>query len=83
MMDGSSSAYLSLTAFERILLDCIVTAAISVCIQQNLSKLVKVLYGHFNIEDGRIYATFSVYYALFQERCIISRKVKMQLKCKK
>ena len=31
---------MSLTSFEAILLDCIVTAAISACIKENLSKLV-------------------------------------------
>ena len=40
LCDGSSSAYLSLTSFKIFLLDCIVTAVISVCIKKNLSKLV-------------------------------------------
>ena len=33
----------------------------------HLKKLTKIefLCSHFNIEDGRKYATFSVYYALF------------------
>ena len=31
---------MSLTSFETILLDCIVTADISLCIKKNLSKLV-------------------------------------------
>ena len=38
--DVSSSSYLSLTSFKTILLDCVVTAVISVCIFKNLSKLV-------------------------------------------
>ena len=38
--DGSSGAYLSLTSFETILLDCIVTTVILACIKKNTSKLV-------------------------------------------
>ena len=33
---------------------------------------------HFNIKDGREYTTFSAYYAL-----LLSKRLKMQLKCKK
>ena len=39
LYDGSSSAWLSLTSFKTILLDCIVTAVTSVCIFKK-SKLV-------------------------------------------
>ena len=35
----SSSAYLSLTSFETVWLDIIVTAVISLCILKSLSKL--------------------------------------------
>ena len=35
-----SSALLFLTSFETVLLDCILTAVISVCIKKNSSKLV-------------------------------------------
>ena len=41
MYNGSSSAYLYLTSFKTILLDCIVTAVIPACIfLKNLSYLV-------------------------------------------
>ena len=67
--DVSSSSYLSLTSFKTILLDCIVTAVLSVCIKEKLIKIGEFLCSHFNIEHGRRYATFSVYYTLlFQER---------------
>ena len=67
--DGSSSAWLSLTSFKTTLLDCIVTAVISACIFKKLVKIGEFLCRHFNIEDGRKYATFSAYYALLvQER---------------
>ena len=68
--------YLSLTLFETILLDHIVTAVVSVCISKKLTKIGEFLCSHFNIEDRRKYA-FSVYYAY------CSRKVKRQLKQKK
>ena len=45
------------TSFEIILLDCIMTAVISVCIKEIL-KVGESLCGHFNIEDGRKEATF-------------------------
>jgi len=48
---------LPLTSFEIILLDCIMTAVISVCIKEIL-KVGESLCGHFNIEDGREEATF-------------------------
>ena len=48
---------MSLTSFETILLDCILTAVISACIK-NLIKIGEFLCGHFNIEDGRKYTTF-------------------------
>ena len=58
-----------LTSFETVLLDCIVTAVISVHILKNLPKFCEFLCSHFNTEDGRKYTTFLVYYALLvQER---------------
>ena len=61
-------AQLSLTLFETILLDCIVTAVITACIKK-LIKIGEFLCIHFNIDDRRKYTTFSVYYVLlFQER---------------
>ena len=66
---GSSNAELFLISFKAILLDCIVTAIISVCILKKLIKIGEFGGSYFNIEDGRKYATFSMYYALlFQER---------------
>ena len=35
-----------------ILLDCIVTTVISVCIKEKVNKIGEFLYSHFNIEDG-------------------------------
>ena len=65
--NGSNSAQLSLTSLEAILLDCIVTAVISTCIKKTY-QIGRFLYSHFDIEDGRKYATFSAYYTLlFQE----------------
>ena len=59
---------MSLTSFETILLDCIVTAAISCALKKQLIKIGEFLCSHFNIEDGRRKAIFSAYYALlFQE----------------
>ena len=53
LYDGSlSSAQLSLTSFETILFDCIVTAVISACIKKNI-KIGEFLCNHFNIEDLR------------------------------
>ena len=68
--DGSDSAELSLPSFEKILLDCTVTAVTSAHIKKkNLPKLVHFLCRHLNIEDGKNKYTFSAYYALlFQER---------------
>ena len=44
------------------------TAVISVCIKKNI-KISEFLCSHFNIEDGRKYATFLTHYALlFQEK---------------
>ena len=40
LCDGCSSAQLSLTSFETILSNCIVTALIPVCFLKNSSKLV-------------------------------------------
>ena len=65
---------MSLTSLETILLDWIVTAVISACIKKT-SKLVNFHAAIFNINDERIYATFSAYFVLF-----ISREVKQQLK---
>ena len=63
LYDDSSSAWLSLTAVETILLDCIVTAVLSACIQKNI-KIGEILCSHFNTEDGRKYPTLLVYYFL-------------------
>ena len=69
LYDGSSSAELSVSSFETVLLDCIVTTVISVCIKEKVNKIGEFLYSHFNIEDGRKYTTFLARYALFfQER---------------
>ena len=46
------------------------TAVISACIYKNLSEFGEFLYNHFNIEDGKIKATF------WHTVHIISRKVK-------
>ena len=43
---------MSLTPFETILLDCIVTAVTSAFIKQTY-KIVEFLCSHYNIEDGR------------------------------
>ena len=59
----------SLSSLKTILLDCIITAVISVYIEEKLTKIGEFLCSHFNIEDGRKYATFSAYYALlFKEK---------------
>ena len=50
--DGSSSAQLSLTSLETILLNYIVTAVISACIKK-LIKISDFLCSHFNMEDGK------------------------------
>ena len=50
--DGSSSAQLSLTSLETILLGCIVTAVISAFIEKNI-RIGEFWGSHFNIEDGR------------------------------
>ena len=64
---GSSSAQLSLTSLETILLDCIVTAVLLACFKK--IKIGEFLCSCFNIEDARKFATFKKYYAiLFQER---------------
>ena len=71
-----------------MLLDGIVTAVISAC----MKKLIKIgdsLCSHFNIEDGRKHTTISAllfqlyYFNFIIFSLIISRKVKLQLKCKK
>ena len=52
-----------------MLLNYIVTTVISACIfkKKNI-KIGEFLCSHFNIEDGRKYATFSAHYAYyFQE----------------
>ena len=56
----------SLTSFETVLLDCIVTAVISACIKKTIT-IGEFLYSHFNIEDGRKY-TFLVYHALLFQK---------------
>ena len=44
-------------------------AVVSACILKKLIKIGEFLCSHFNIEDERKYATFSVYHGLlFQER---------------
>ena len=66
--NGSSSVPLSLTSFDTILLDCMVTAVISVWVFKKILTICEFLCSHFNIEDGRKF-TFLAYYALlFQER---------------
>ena len=67
-----------MTSFETILLDCIVTAVISTCIKKVTYQIGEFLCSHFNIEDGEKKEHF------WHTICfIISRKIKMQLKCKK
>ena len=67
--NGSSSAWLSLTLFRTILLDCTVTAVISACVKKKPIKIGNFLCSYLNIKDERRQATFSAYYALlFQER---------------
>ena len=57
-----------LTSCETILLDCIVTAVMSAGILKKAYQNGEFLCSHFNTEDGRKHATFSVYSALlFQE----------------
>ena len=51
------------------------TAVISACIYKNLSEFGEFLYNHFNIEDGKIKATF------WHTVHIISRKVKKIMQC--
>lgn len=55
-------AVLSLT----MLLDCIVTAAISVCVRKK--KIGEFLCSHFNTEDGRKNNNLGILCLLFQER---------------
>ena len=62
-------------SFETILLDCILTAVMPVCVKKKGLTKIEFLCRCFNIDDGRRNATFSVYYALS-----ISRKVKTQVK---
>ena len=62
-----SSTWLSLTSFETNLLDCIVAAVLSVCIKKkNLPKLVNFRVAILILKTEE--ATFSAYYALFQDR---------------
>ena len=64
--NGSSSAQLSLTSFQTILLDCIVTAVILACIFfKKKNKIDELLCSYFNIEDGRKYTTFLKNYAYY------------------
>ena len=52
---------------ETISFDCTGTAVTSACIKKKL--IGEFLCSQFNIEDGRKYTPFSLYYALlFQER---------------
>ena len=55
---------MSLTSFETMLLDCIVTAVISVFIFKKLIKIGEFLCSHFNIEDGRkhVFRHIMLYY---------------------
>ena len=62
-------------SFETIVLDCIVTAVISACIKKNTSKLLNFCVAILIL---KMEESILVYYA-----SIISKKVKMQLKCKK
>ena len=59
---------MSLTSFEKFLLDFIVTAVISACIFKKTYQISEFLCSHFT-EDGTKYTIFLTYYALlFQER---------------
>ena len=74
---GSSSAWLSLSSFETVLLDYIVTAVLPASIKKIFIKIGKYLYSHLNNEDGRK-TTFLAYYALlFQERYTVEIKKKV------
>ena len=42
-----------LTSFETVLLHCIMTAVLSVCIKKKLIRNGEFWGSHFNIEDGR------------------------------
>ena len=71
------AALCCLTWFEAFFLDCTVTAVISACIKKKTNiKIGEFLCSHFNIEDGRKKYIFRIVCL------IISRKEKMQLKCK-
>ena len=62
LYDGSSNASLSLISFKTILLDCIVWQLSYQCaLKKNLIKIGEFSCSHFNVEDGRKYATFSAY----------------------
>ena len=61
---GSSSAWLSLSSFETVLLDYIVTAVLPASIKKIFIKIGKYLYSHLNNEDGRK-TTFLAYYLYY------------------
>ena len=77
--DGFKSTLWSLTSLETILLDCIVTAIISVYIYKKFIKIGDFLYSYFNIGAGKEKATLLVYYALFQERLKCNRSTKPKI----
>ena len=69
LYDRRASSYLPLTSFKTILLDCIVTAVISACIKNNLSKLLNLCAAILILKVEENYATSSMYCALlFPER---------------
>ena len=77
--NGFKSTLWSLTSLETILLDCIVTALISVYIYKKFIKIGDFLYSHFHIGAGKEKATLLVYYALFQERLKCNRSTKPKI----
>ena len=64
-LSGSSSAQLSLTSFKTILLLYCDSCHISMHLKKTY-QIGEFLFSHFNIEDGRRYATFSAYLYYFQ-----------------
>ena len=74
---GPSNTSLSLTSFETIVLDCVVTAVISACARKK--KIGVFLCSHFNIGDGRMQLIWCIMFYYFkkgkkatemQERCV-------------
>ena len=64
--NGSSSAYLSLTSFKTILLDCIVIAIMSACIKN--IKMSEFLANILILKIEESMQHFGYYVLLFQER---------------